>query len=183
MILSCEDGFREVKVGRIFQESDLLEISGERGWIKHSNYEAYLGGHRVFCQRFEEKLDLYRPLQQRLVFITDGARWMQNWLLDAYPAATPIPDFYHAVEHLGEFAQSYFEDEKHRGQRTEQQKNLLWESKVEEVIENLSSLCAVIPKGKEPLKRHCLPITRPTKQKWITSIIAGWVQASLAREP
>jgi hypothetical protein len=39
-----------------------------------------------------------------LVFITDGAVWMRNWMNDRYGEATQILDFFHVCEHLGEFA-------------------------------------------------------------------------------
>ena len=88
MILTRERGWSEVKVGRIFRERDCLQTGVEHGWIRQSRYEAYLGGHRQFCQRFEELAAPYEGLRQRLVFITDGAVWIRHWLEDAYPEAT-----------------------------------------------------------------------------------------------
>ena len=40
MILTREEGWSEVKIGRIFKESQCMEVGGERGWIKSSLYEA-----------------------------------------------------------------------------------------------------------------------------------------------
>ncbi len=48
MILTREEGWNETKLGRIFRESDCMEIGGERGRIRHSAYEAYLGDSRTF---------------------------------------------------------------------------------------------------------------------------------------
>ena len=78
MILTREDGWSEVKLGRIFKESQCMEVGGERGWIKTSMYEALLGSSKDFTRRFEQKLDAYRCLGQRLIFITDGALWIKN---------------------------------------------------------------------------------------------------------
>jgi hypothetical protein len=36
MILTREEGWKEVKLGRLFKESDLLEVGADRGWIRHS---------------------------------------------------------------------------------------------------------------------------------------------------
>lgn len=94
MILTREDGWNEVKLGRIFKESDCMEVGAERGWIRHSTYEAYLGDSKRFTHRFEHKLDVYRHLKEKLIFITDGALWIKNWISDAYPQATQILDWY-----------------------------------------------------------------------------------------
>jgi hypothetical protein len=140
MILTREDGWNEVKLGRIFKESQCMEVGGERGWIKTSIYEALLGSSKTFTRRFEQKLDAYRCLGKRLIFITDGAIWMKNWLTDAYPDATQILDWFHACEHLCEFGKEYFRDEGEKHKWIEEQKALLYESKTTEVINNIISL-------------------------------------------
>lgn len=140
MILTREDGWNEVKLGRIFKESECMEVGGERGWIKTSMYEALLGSSKTFTQRFEQKLDVYRCLGKRLIFIIDGAIWMKNWITDAYPDATQILDWFHACEHLCEFGREYFKDEEQKHQWMEEQKALLYESKTTEVINNIISL-------------------------------------------
>jgi hypothetical protein len=140
MILTREDGWNEVKPGRIFKESQCMEVGGERGWIKTSIYEALLGSSKTFTRRFEQKLDAYRCLGKRLIFITDGAIWMKNWLTDAYPDATQILDWFHACEHLCEFGKEYFRDEGEKHKWIEEQKALLYESKTTEVINNIISL-------------------------------------------
>jgi Uncharacterised protein family (UPF0236) len=142
MILTREEGWKEVKLGRVFKESDCMEVGVERGWIRHSAYEAYLGGSRSFTRRFEQKLDMYSGLAQRLIFITDGAVWIKNWLEDAYPQATQILDWYHAIEHLSEFARQYFNCEDQRKNWIEQQKQLLYESQTKEVLSNIIALPA-----------------------------------------
>lgn len=140
MILTREDGWSEVKLGRIFKESQCMEVGGERGWIKTSMYEALLGSSKDFTRRFEQKLDAYRCLGQRLIFITDGALWIKNWITDAYPGATQILDWFHACEHLCEFGREYFNDEDEKIKWLEEQKALLYESKTTEVINKIISL-------------------------------------------
>jgi hypothetical protein len=140
MILTREEGWNEVKLGRLFKESDCMEVGAQRGWIKHSAYEAYLGDSRRFTQRFEQKLEPYRHLKERLIFITDGALWIKNWMEDAYPQATQILDWYHAIEHLNEFGKEYFEQQDQRSNWIESQKELLYQSQTEEVISNILAL-------------------------------------------
>lgn len=142
MLLTREDGWNEVKLGRLFKESDLLEVGGERGWIRHSVYEAYLGDSRTFTRRFEQCLDAYSCLKERLIFITDGALWIKNWITDAYPQATQILDWYHALEYLGAFAAEYFKQEHQKQNWIEQQKALLYESDTGKVIANIKALPA-----------------------------------------
>ena len=136
MILTREDGWKEVKVGRIFKSSDCMSIgqSEERGWIKDSLYEAYLGDCRQFTNRFENKLDDYSMLGERLIFITDGAAWIKNWITETYPKATQILDWFHCKEHLCEFAEKYFDDTWQRSNWIEVQSDLLYNSQAEEVI-------------------------------------------------
>ena len=134
------DGWNEVKLGRIFKESQCMEVGVERGWIKTSMYEALLGSSKVFTRRFEQKLDPYRCLGPRLIFITDGAIWIKNWIMDAYPDATQILDWFHACEHLCEFGKEYFSDQQEKNKWLEEQKALLYESKTTEVINNIISL-------------------------------------------
>ena len=84
----------------------------------------------------------YSGLAQRLIFITDGAVWIKNWLEDAYPQATQLPNWYPAIKHLSEFARQYFNCEDQRKHWIEQQKQLLYESQIQEVLSNNIALPA-----------------------------------------
>lgn len=144
MIFTREEGWKEVKVGRIFKSSSCLSIgqSKERGWIQESEYEAYLGDYRQFTQRFESKLDEYSLLGERLVFSSDGATWIKNWISGTYPRATQILDWYHCKQHLCQFAELYFDDLSLRDKWINEQVALLYDSHTEQVIKNLSLLNA-----------------------------------------
>lgn len=164
MILTREEGWNEVKLGRIFKESQCMEVGGERGWIKSSLYEAWLGNSKTFTRRFEQKLDAYRCLGKRLIFITDGAVWIKKWISDAYQEATQILDWFHACEHLCEFAKEYFRDEEQKHLWIEDQKNLLYESKTEEVISNIEALPAK-KKSEENSKAKLLEYYKSNKER------------------
>jgi Uncharacterised protein family (UPF0236) len=142
MLLTRKEGWKEVKVGRIFKSGDCHStgVSEERGWIKESEYEAYLGGHREFTRRFENKLDDYSVFGERLVFISDGAEWIKNWITEIYPKATQILDWYHCKEHLCQFAEIYFDDELQRHKWVDEQAALLYESQTEQAIQHIQSL-------------------------------------------
>lgn len=154
MILTRE-GWKEGKLGRVFKAGDCIEESPDRGWIRKSLYEGYLGSSSVFADRFERKLDCYEYLKGNLIFITDGAPWIKNWLEDAYPQATLILDFYHAYQHLCDFAKEYFKEDEPRNSWLEIQKALLLESCAKDVIANIQKLKT--GKGKKgEMKEHLL---------------------------
>lgn len=103
MILTREDSWKEVKLGRVFGWDDLYEETNTRNWLKDSEYIAHLGDHKTFETAFSKILDNYSDKGEDLVFINDGAKWQWNWISAEYPKATQILDFYHAMEHIGSF--------------------------------------------------------------------------------
>lgn len=178
MMLTRTEGWKEAKQGRLFRESDCLKASGERGWIKHSRYEAYLGESKAFTRRFEPQLDRYGALKERLVFISDGAPWIGKWIEEAYPGSLHILDGYHAVERLGGFAQLCFTDKQQREQWMELQKSLLWESGVQTVLDNLGGLCcstSEAEKGRKDLVRYYQSNQRHMDYRQYRSIGAGLI--------
>jgi hypothetical protein len=140
MILTRKDGWKEVKVGRLFKSGDCIHVSEKPGCISHSQYKAHLGDSKAFCRQMEDLIDAYEVKEKRLVFISDGALWIKNWIEDAYPNSVSILDYYHAAEHLHGFAEKHFKDDKKRKRWTERQKELLLQSKVAIVIKNIKKL-------------------------------------------
>lgn len=87
MILT-RDGWKEVKLGRVFKSSDCLPSDGkQRGALLCSQYIAHLGSKGPFCRGMDELLDSFggNALGPRLVFINDGAEWINNWIRDIFP--------------------------------------------------------------------------------------------------
>ena len=123
----------------------------------------------------EQKLDSYSFLKEKLIFITDGALWIKNWIADAYPAATQILDWHHACEHLCEFAGQYFEDAEGKHNWIERHKELLYESQTDEVITNLTAL-AVKKKSDQMAKDSLLQYYKPIKTAWTIKSIGLWEQ-------
>ena len=140
MILTRKEGWKEVKVGRLFKSGDCIHASPKPGHISHSQYKAHLGNSKTFCRKMEDLIDAYEVNESRLVFISDGASWIKNWIEDAYPKAKSILDYYHAAEHLHQFAEKHFSNQKKRKQWTDRQKELILQSKVTVVIRNLKRL-------------------------------------------
>ncbi len=111
MILTVE-GWKEVKLGRVFRENMCAASASltRNGSIGESRYTAVLGTHKEFVAQFDPVLAPYADLKGRLVFLTDGALWIKNWIAATYPDALQILDFYHVKEHLGKFAQLVLTD-------------------------------------------------------------------------
>lgn len=105
MILTREESWKEVKLGRIFRSDTISDHRSEGQKIKESTYVGRLGGHEDFKLLMEGELKKYKGLGSRLIFVTDGAPWIRNWISEIYPKATQILDFYHAVEHLGKLGE------------------------------------------------------------------------------
>ena len=140
MLLTREENWKEVKLGRIFKASNCIHAEGKPGWISNSQYLAHLGGHKKFIHQMEHLIDGYCHPQSKLIFITDGAPWLRNWIEDAYPGSHSILDYYHACEYLHDFSREYFTDKTTEQQWVAQQKELLLESRAEEVIKNVKDL-------------------------------------------
>jgi hypothetical protein len=114
MVFTREAGWQEVKVGRRFRSSHCLAVNAQRGMIHESSYVAHLGKHTAFEAKMAVLLDGYEALNERLVFLTDGAPWIANWIKAAYPRATLVLDVFHAKEYLSEFLRGYFGQQDHR---------------------------------------------------------------------
>jgi hypothetical protein len=98
-----------------------------------------LGNSNDFGERLQKIIDSYGRPDHRPVFITDGATWIKDWIADHYPYSCPVLDFYHAMEQLYEFADKAFvHDAMEKKQWCKRQKELLLDSKVESVLDNIN---------------------------------------------
>lgn len=140
MLQTRYDGWKEVKLSRIFKSGDCIDPNGESSWIRNSQYLAHLGDCKTFTEQLEDSLESYGNLKERLVFINDGATWIRQWIEDAFPDAISILDLYHAFEHLYLFVNSFFDDKEKAKKWIEKHKALLLESKVKQVIKNIKKL-------------------------------------------
>lgn len=140
MLLTREEGWKEVKVGRFFKSSDCIHADEKPGWISNSQYVALLGNSKDFTKIMDDLIESFGNLKSHLIFLSDGATWIKNWIEDAFPQAITILDYYHACEHLHQFSASFFKDKKMEQKWTTQQKELLLKSKVQKVIKNIQAL-------------------------------------------
>lgn len=149
MIFTREEGWKEVKVGRIFKSSSCIHAGGKQGWISNSQYLAYLGDHKKFTAEMEKPLDHYSQNKQRIIFISDGAPWIKNWVADAYPEAISVLDYYHASEHLHDYAKCTIKDESQRKQWLDKRLELLLNGEVQKIIDELNKLSKIGEEAKK----------------------------------
>lgn len=104
MLMTREESWKEVKLGRVFKSTAIYNESQDRNWIKSSDYVGHLGSHHEFEDKMSKVIDdSYRQWSNQLVFINDGAKWQWNWIDAEYPEATQILDYYHAMENIGKY--------------------------------------------------------------------------------
>ena len=142
MLLTREEGYKEVKVGRIFKSSDCMHSGQKAGWIKTSQYVAHLGSSKEFTDQMDPLIESYGKGGNQLIFVSDGAIWIKHWIEDAFPGAVSILDYYHACEHLHQFSSTQFSDKHQEKIWVSEQKELLLQSEVLKVIENIEKLAA-----------------------------------------
>lgn len=133
MILTREDGWKELKLGRVFPAKAHMSESEKRNFIKESYYVGHLGGHHPFLRKLEKQTD---PLDN-MVWICDGAKWIWNWIESSYPGSTQVLDYFHCSEKLHAFAKEAIKDGKQRSEWVNEQESLLLNGQVSLVITNI----------------------------------------------
>jgi len=136
MYLTREQGWKEVKLGRIYKHNDLLKLSAKRNAIKASTYIAHLGNHTNFLSKVEHHIENLN----HLIFICDGAKWIWNWVEDNYPKSIQILDYYHAKEHLCAFAKLYIKQEQQRAKWIDEKSALLLSQGINPLLTELENL-------------------------------------------
>lgn len=137
MLLTREEAWKEIKLGRIFTSGSIAQLSKERGMITDTVYASHFGK----ASEFWEKLSKEIPNSEKLVFINDGAKWIWNYIQDCYPNSTQILDFYHCKEHLFDFAKIYYNKEKVATEEfVDKITSLLFGKQVDEALNEISLL-------------------------------------------
>lgn len=133
MLYTRDEDWKELKLGNVFYDSQVIDIQTNRREICDVVYVSHLGSVNEFFPKFERHLIGY----ENKVILGDGARWIWKWAEDNYPGATQILDFYHAKEKLVIFAQHHFKDDQERKKWLKEKEKILMDNGVERVIEDL----------------------------------------------
>lgn len=133
MVFTREEGWKEMKAGRIFNQSSCTAIQENRNQIMQSLYVCHLGGHKEFLNKWESYTEPY----QNKICIADGAKWIWNWVEDCYPQSVQILDFFHAVEKIGSYAALQYSESSERDRWMNLQKERLRNNEAAKIIEEL----------------------------------------------
>ena len=141
-MLLTDAGYKEVNLGRIFAATDLqTSVVEERGGhIASSVFVGHLGDAAAFGIKLAAQLAPYQGRGRDLVFVSDGAIWLRQFMEKTCPQATLILDLYHALEHIGQAAKAGFGTAQAASGWFSEQRKLLLESKLDEVLANLKQL-------------------------------------------
>jgi len=136
MLLTREEKWKEIKLARIYKDNDIININKERNQLIDSQYVVHLGGHLDFIKKLEYKIS---DINNK-VFVCDGAKWIWSYVDLYYPESVQILDYYHAKEHLCDFAKKTFKDDFKRKQWIEKTSDMLINEGVNPVIKTLEEL-------------------------------------------
>lgn len=141
MILT-DAGWQEVKVGRVFLASALVEsvVEGRGGHIKESVYAAHLGHATDFQQQFSPLLRAFQQPGWTHVFLSDGALWLRQLMETHHPQVHLILDYYHAMGYVAKAGEAGIGPSWPRKRWLETQGKLLQDSQLDQVIVNIKAL-------------------------------------------
>lgn len=145
MIYTREQGWKEMKVGRLFNATSRVEVQPDRQMLTQSLYVCQLGGHREFLEKWEA----YTAGYPQKICIADGAKWIWNWVEDHCSGTLQILDFYHAVEKLGAYAAVRYPQQAERKSWLEAQKQRLTNNEVDAIIEDLQTDIPTSPQAEQ----------------------------------
>jgi hypothetical protein len=161
MVPTVSDGkveYKENKLGMVFTDADVVHFKSKKGRdrveIKNKHFASSIGEG---VERFKKMLyavskenGLYKASKQ--ILLCDGASWLSKMKTEYFPQAIQILDWYHAVDHLWQTAHSLFgDDNKKCAAWVNPLKELLWNGKVNEVIEKLFQDADSSKKNQEPI--------------------------------
>ena len=150
MLLTREEKWKEIKLGRIFTSSSMTTLSKNRGIITDTVYVSHFGKAGDFWEKTSKEI----PSGNKLVFINDGAKWIWNYINDFYPNSVQILDYYHCKEHLYDFSKYYFNKDKAKVEIfVNQVVDLLFAQQVDKALDKINMLdCTTKAKKKEKEK-------------------------------
>jgi hypothetical protein len=160
MILTREDSWKEIKVGRIFCDNSKVKISKGRTLLTNSIYTAHLGTASDFWEKFSTEI----PPSENLIFINDGAKWIWNHIDDFHPNSIQILDFYHCKEHICQFSNDFFPTKQEAVLFSDSICQMLLSEQVDHALKKLKRL-KCLSKAKENKKEKLLQYLENNKKR------------------
>jgi len=137
--------YKENKLGIVFNNNDIIHKTTKKG-DKYTRIEkkrivsSLADGVEPFKKMlFTAAIEKGYYAAREVIFLSDGAAWLEKCKAEYFPKAVKILDWYHAAEHLWTTAHALFGDsndeECHKWVKPYEE--MLWNGKVEDVIAKL----------------------------------------------
>lgn len=167
--------YRENKLGILFNNNDIVQKKTkhnkiERKIIRKKIVNSLADGVEVFKEMlFAGAVEKGYYSAKVVVFLSDGASWLIKCKDEYFPNAIRILDWYHAIEHLWDTAYKIFGEENKQACKSwvAPIEKLLWDGKVEEVLNYLKDEINTRKTRQEPLiKLHGYYTTNKDAMKY-----------------
>lgn len=137
--------YKEVKVGVVFRTEDIIRRKSAKGKeicrITKKRFATSIGkGVEHFAQLLKRVAAEAGSMRaQTIVFISDGADWLDHMRERLFPRSVHILDWYHASEHLWNCGKAIFGENETASVRewVEPLREMLWNGMAEAVCERL----------------------------------------------
>ena len=134
--------YKENKLGIVFNNNDIVYKTTKKGKIysrieKKRLVSSLADGVESFKKMlFSAAIEKGYYAAKEVIFLSDGAIWLEKCKAEYFPKAIKILDWYHATEHLWMTAHALFgeKNEKACSIWVTPYEEMLWNGKVEEVI-------------------------------------------------
>jgi hypothetical protein len=146
VMLPIKGGWREGKVGAVYEASPGAEGAVLARDVEHVGTlgRSEAAWEKVYALAFRRGVER----AQEVVVLGDGAKWIWKRAQEHFPGCTEIVDFYHASEHLGEYARLRYGPESPAGaQWLRARQGDLLEGRFEEVLIALREWAPGEPEG------------------------------------
>jgi len=145
------DGWREVKIGAIFEGHRGRNLQPQRG---PTRYFGDVADAEAFGWRwYQAARSMHLEDARRVIVLGDGAAWIWNLAQTHFPGAIQIVDWFHPTERLWTVAHACFGEGTPEARAWEKAaEKLLWRGRVESILRRLARLHPRRAEAKELLR-------------------------------
>ena len=151
--------YKENKLGIVFNNNDIVQKKTKKGEIANRiEKKRLVSSLAEGVEPFKKLLNAAAiekgySAAKEVVFLSDGAAWLEKCKDEYFPKAVKILDWYHATEHLWTTAHKLFgEDNKEKcSSWVTPYEKMLWEGKVDDAILKLQSEIFTSKNNQQPL--------------------------------
>lgn len=96
--------WKEAKLARLIGSNNIKDKNQKSNKLEKSDYIALVDNPTKFKYDVETYINNLKCDRSKIIFLTDGAIWIRNWIAEKFPESIHILDYYHVVEHIGKLA-------------------------------------------------------------------------------